>query len=594
MPDEKRKPAPNPATRKYPLNLLETPFPMRGDLAKREPQWIREWDEQDVYGQIRAASIGRRKWILHDGPPYANSEIHMGTASNKILKDFVVKSRQMAGFDAQYVPGWDCHGMPIEILIEKKYGRNLPTREVQARSRAHATEQIEIQKKGFKRLGVLGLWNRPYKTMDFKTEADELRALAKIIDKGFVFRGLKPVNWCFDCGSALAEAEVEYQDKVDPAIDVAFPLRDDQRMQLAAAFGLSALPDKPVYAVIWTTTPWTIPANQALNVHPDASYDLVDTERGLLVLATERRDACLSTYKLSGVSIAQTPGKALALIRFRHPFYDRDSPVYLGDYVTLDTGTGIVHSSPAYGIEDFVSCKAHGMTDDQILNPVQGDGVFAQSLPLFGGMKIWDANPKIVDTIREHGNLLHVEKLTHSYMHCWRHRTPIIYRATSQWFAGMDVVPNEAHDDVAGAGARRHRVDAVLSGVGQGTAARNDCQPPGLDAVAAASMGRADGVLRAQGNRRPASAHPGTAGAGCAANRDRAGSKPGRISMRANCSGTMPIRTSRIATRSTSGSIPASPIKQFCAARTLPRATFPQTCISKARISIAAGFIRRC
>ena len=220
MPDEKRKPAPDPATRKYPLNLPDTPFPMRGDLAKREPQWVAEWDEQDVYGQIRAASVGRPKWILHDGPPYANNDIHMGQALNKTLKDFVVKSRQMAGFDAQYVPGWDCHGMPIEILIEKKYGRSLPTREVQAHSRAHAAQQIERQKKDFKRLGVLGLWNRPYKTMDFKNEADELRALAKIMAKGFVFRGLKPVNWCFDCGSALAEAEVEYQDKVDLAIDV--------------------------------------------------------------------------------------------------------------------------------------------------------------------------------------------------------------------------------------------------------------------------------------------------------------------------------------------------------------------------------------
>ncbi len=443
MPDEKRKPAPDPATRKYPLNLADTPFPMRGDLAKREPHWIAEWDEQDVYGQIRAASVGRPKWILHDGPPYANSDIHMGTASNKILKDFVVKSRQMAGFDAQYVPGWDCHGMPIEILIEKKYGRDLPTREVQARSRAHAAEQIEIQKAGFKRLGVLGLWSRPYKTMDFKNEADELRALARIMARGFVFRGLKPVNWCFDCGSALAEAEVEYQDKVDIAIHVAFPLRDDQRAKLATSFGLSTLPDKPVSAAIWTTTPWTIPANQALNVHPDASYDLVETEHALLVLASERTESCLATYKLTGTSLAQAPGRSLALLRFRHPFYDRDSPVYLGDYVALDTGTGIVHSSPAYGIEDFVSCKAHGMTDDQIINPVQGDGVFAQSLPLFGGMKIWDANPKIVDVIREHGNLLHAEKITHSYMHCWRHRTPIIYRATSQWFAGMDVVPNE-------------------------------------------------------------------------------------------------------------------------------------------------------
>ncbi len=261
--------------------------------------------------------------------------------------------------------------------------------------------------------------------------------------KGFVFRGLKPVNWCFDCGSALAEAEVEYQDKVDLAIDVAFPLRDDQRAKLAAAFGLAVLPDKPVSAVIWTTTPWTIPANQALNVHPAASYDLVDTERGLLVVASERKAASLATYKLSGTTLAQAAGEKLALIRFRHPFYDRDSPVYLGEYVALDTGTGIVHSSPAYGIEDFVSCKAHGMTDDEIINPVQGDGVFAQSLPLFGGMKIWDANPKIVDAIREHGDLLHVEKITHSYMHCWRHRTPMIYRATSQWFAGMDIVPKD-------------------------------------------------------------------------------------------------------------------------------------------------------
>jgi isoleucyl-tRNA synthetase len=447
MPDEKRpdtrKPAADPATRKYPLNLPETPFPMRGDLAKREPKWIREWDEQGLYQQIRSASVGRRKWILHDGPPYANGDIHMGTASNKILKDFVVKSRQMAGFDAQYVPGWDCHGMPIEIQIERKYGKHLPAREVIAKSRAWATEQIELQKNSFKRLGVLGQWDRPYTTMNFATEANEIRALAKILGKGFVFRGLKPVNWCFDCGSALAEAEVEYEERVDLAIDVAFPLRDDERPKLAAAFGLAALPDKPVAAVIWTTTPWTIPANQALNIHPEFSYDLVDTERGLLVLATERKDACLSTYKLTGSTVAQTRGDKLSLMCFRHPFYDRDAPVYLGSYVTLDTGTGIVHSSPAYGVDDFVSCKAHGMTDEQILSPVQGDGVFAPDLPLFGGMKIWDANSKIVDVIRSHGALLHVEEFLHSYMHCWRHRTPIIYRATSQWFAGMDTTPKD-------------------------------------------------------------------------------------------------------------------------------------------------------
>jgi isoleucyl-tRNA synthetase len=442
-PDASKKPAADPATRKYPLNLPDTPFPMRGDLAKREPQWIRDWDEQGIYQQIRAASVGRRKWILHDGPPYANNDIHIGHAVNKILKDVVVKSRQMAGFDAQYVPGWDCHGMPIEIQIEKKHGKHLPAREVIAKSRAWAAEQIERQRKDFKRLGVLGEWDRPYTTMNFRNEADEIRALAKIISKGFVFRGLKPVNWCFDCGSALAEAEVEYQDKVDLAIDVAFPLSDDERPKLAEAFGLAALPPKPVAAVIWTTTPWTIPANQALNIHPEFSYDLVDTERGLLVLATERKDACLATYKLAGATLAQARGEKLSLIRFRHPFYDRDAPVYLGEYVTLDTGTGIVHSSPAYGVEDFISCKAHGMTDEQILNPVQGDSTYSESLPLFGGMKIWDANPKIVDVIREHAALLHVEKFTHSYMHCWRHRTPIIYRATSQWFAGMDMRPGD-------------------------------------------------------------------------------------------------------------------------------------------------------
>lgn len=440
---DKSKPAPDPATRKYPLNLPDTPFPMRGDLAKREPQWIRDWDEQHVYEQIRRASVGRPRWVLHDGPPYANNDIHIGHAVNKVLKDIVVKSHALAGFDAPYVPGWDCHGMPIEIQIEKLHGKHLPAREVIAKSRAWATEQIERQKKDFKRLGVLGDWDHPYTTMNFRAEANELRALAKIIARGFVFRGLKPVNWCFDCGSALAEAEVEYQDKVDLAVDVAFALRDDERARLAAAFGLPALPDKPVAAVIWTTTPWTIPANQALNLHPEFSYDLVDTGERLLVLASERRDACLAAWGLSGRAVATTVGAKLGLIRFRHPFYDRDSPVYLGDYVTLDTGTGIVHSSPAYGVEDFVSCKAHGLTDDEILNPVQADGVYAASLPLFGGMRIWDANAKIVEVIREHGALLKVEKFPHSYMHCWRHRTPVIYRATSQWFAGMDTVPKD-------------------------------------------------------------------------------------------------------------------------------------------------------
>jgi len=439
------------------LNLSDTPFPMRGDLARREPEWVRQWQETGVYKRIRAHSKGRPLFVLHDGPPYANGDIHIGHAVNKILKDVIVKCRNMAGFDARYVPGWDCHGMPIEIQIEKQHGKSLPPHEVQAKSRAYATEQIARQKKDFVRLGVLGEWENPYLTMAPRNEADELRALGKIMEAGFVYRGLKPVNWCFDCGSALAEAEVEYQDRTDLAVDVGFAFTD--RSALATAFGLPALPDAPGFAVIWTTTPWTLPANQALNLHPDFEYALVSAVRDaapiLLLLARERVDACLASWGMAGTVLATCPGRALELQAFQHPFYDRLSPVYLGEYVTLDAGTGIVHSSPAYGIEDFLSCKRYGMTDDGILNPVMGDGRYAESLPLFGGQKIWDANPKIVETMRTAGTLLKVEKYAHSYMHCWRHKTPVIYRATSQWFAGMDIEPK------AGATLRERALAAI-------------------------------------------------------------------------------------------------------------------------------------
>jgi isoleucyl-tRNA synthetase len=432
------------------LNLPDTPFPMRGDLARREPAWVAEWEENHVYQAIRAASKGRPRFVLHDGPPYANGDIHIGHAVNKILKDMIVKSRNMAGYDAHYVPGWDCHGMPIEIQIEKKYGKNLPVAEMQAKARAYALEQIERQKKDFKRLGVLGQWDRPYLTMNHRNEANEIRALKRILEKGYVFRGLKPVNWCFDCGSALAEAEVEYADRVDPAVDVAFPFAD--KPALARAFSLPSVDDGAI--VIWTTTPWTIPSNQALNLHPEIQYALVRVTPApptgpLLLVAAERVQACMDQWGLQGEIIASTAGEALAGITFRHPLarvdaaYDRVSPVYLGDYVTLDTGTGVVHSAPAYGIEDFVSCKAHGLPDADILSPVMGDGRFASTLALFGGLSIWDANPKIVETLREAGTLLHSEKHKHSYMHCWRHKTAIIYRATNQWFAGMDVAPND-------------------------------------------------------------------------------------------------------------------------------------------------------
>ncbi|MBK4737447.1 isoleucine--tRNA ligase [Noviherbaspirillum pedocola] len=451
MSDKPSSKSSNKPQSRYPVNMPETPFPMRGDLAKREPQWVKQWQERSVYKRIRAASAGREKFVLHDGPPYANGDIHIGHAVNKILKDMIVKARQLAGFDAQYVPGWDCHGMPIEIQIEKQYGKGLPTPEVLAKSRAYAAEQIERQKKDFIRLGVLGEWDNPYKTMNFSNEADEIRALGKIMEKGYVYRGLKPVNWCFDCGSALAEAEVEYQDKRDPAIDVGFAFAEPEK--LAVAFDLQQLPTDKGYAVIWTTTPWTIPANQALNVHPEYRYALVQTTRNdaplLLILAQDLVDDCLKRYGLEGRVIATCAGAALSGIRFHHPLasqdagYDRLSPVYVGEYVTLDTGTGIVHSSPAYGVEDFISCKAHGMKDDQILMPVMGDGRYASWLPLFAGMTIWEASKPICAALDAAGSLFKLVMFDHSYMHCWRHKTPIIYRATSQWFAGMDVAPKD-------------------------------------------------------------------------------------------------------------------------------------------------------
>jgi isoleucyl-tRNA synthetase len=432
---------------KYPLNLPDTPFPMRGDLAKREPKWVEDWTQKKLYHAIRAKAKDRPRWVLHDGPPYANNDIHVGHAVNKILKDVVVKSKLMAGFDATYVPGWDCHGMPIEIQIEKKYGKGLPAKEVQSKSRAYAHEQIDKQRKDFMRLGVLGEWENPYTTMNPRNEADEIRALRKIFDAGYVFRGLKPVNWCFDCGSALAEAEVEYQDKTDIAVDVGFAFHDFEK--LASAFGLEKLPQQKGYLVIWTTTPWTLPANQALNLHPEFEYALVETtsaERPLLILAKERVEACLKSWNMEGRVLATCAGKALELVAFKHPFYDRLSPVYLGEYVTLDTGTGIVHSSPAYGVEDFLSCRAYGMKDADVLTPVMGDGKYVDSLPEFGGLSIWDANPKIVEHMTAKGTLFKAEKFQHSYMHCWRHRTPIIYRATNQWFAGMDVTPTRGGD----------------------------------------------------------------------------------------------------------------------------------------------------
>ena len=432
------------------LNLPDTPFPMRGDLPKREPAWVQEWNDSGLYRQLREARKGAPLFVLHDGPPYANGKLHIGHALNKVLKDMIVKSRQLSGMDAQYIPGWDCHGLPIENAIEKLHGRNLSRDDMQAKSRAFATEQIDQQREDFKRLGVLGDWERPYRTMDFANEAGEIRAFKQVIERGFVYRGLKPVYWCFDCGSSLAEFEIEYADKQSDTLDVAFEA--DDTAALAKAFGLSQLPgdgNKKAFTVIWTTTAWTIPANQALNAHPELDYALVDTPRGVYMLAASLVEKCLERFGLEGTVVATTKGEALRGLVFRHPLFDIDnatgpysykrlSPLYLADYVSDTDGTGIVHSAPAYGLDDFNSCVAHGMAYQDILNPVQGNGVYTDELPLFGGLHIWKAVPRVLEVLAQSDRLMATTKITHSYPHCWRHKTPVIYRAAPQWFVRMD------------------------------------------------------------------------------------------------------------------------------------------------------------
>ena len=423
------------------LNLPDTPFPMRGDLPKREPGWVAKWNEEGLYHRLRDARRGAPLFVLHDGPPYANGVLHVGHAANNILKDMVVKSRQLAGFDARFVPGWDCHGLPIENAIEKAHGRHLSRDDMQAKSRAYAAEQIVQQMADRQRVGVLGEWERPYKTMEPANEAGELRALKRVIERGFVYRGLKPVYWCFDCGSSLAEFEIEYADKTSQTLDVGFLCAEPDK--LAAAFDLPEIVGES-FAVIWTTTAWTLPANQALNLNPELDYALVHTERGQLLLAAALVDKCLQRYGLEGRVIATTRGARLGGIQFRHPLahvhagYDRLSPVYLADYATADDGTGIVHSSPAYGVDDFNSCTTHGMTVAQILNPVGAQGSYAADFPLFGGQSIWKAVPQIIEALREAGRLFDTSAILHSYPHCWRHKSPVIYRAAAQWFVRMD------------------------------------------------------------------------------------------------------------------------------------------------------------
>jgi len=450
------------AEQKYPLNLPETSFPMRGDLAKREPLMLQQWLAQGRYQRIRKAAAGRKKFILHDGPPYANGEIHLGHAVNKVLKDIIVKSKTLAGFDAPYVPGWDCHGLPIELQVEKKHGKNIPPAQFRELCRAYAAEQVAKQKKDFMRLGILGDWDHPYLTMDFKTEADIIRALGKVHERGYLYQGRKPVNWCLDCQSALAEAEVEYEDKVSSAIDVAFEVKD--KAAVGRAFGVSLPGEARVYAVIWTTTPWTLPANQAVSVHPELQYDLIKTARGYLILASELADACLQRYGVEGIYdggnglTASCFGHALEGLPLQHPFQERIVPVICGAHVTLDAGTGLVHTAPAHGLDDYFVGMKYNLPND---NPVGDDGKFISTTPPAGGTPlagvfVWKANDIVVQALEASGHLLKQDKVKHSYPHCWRHKTPIIFRSTPQWFIGMEQQAATGSSSEALIGAVRH------------------------------------------------------------------------------------------------------------------------------------------
>lgn len=430
------------------LNLPKTDFPMKADLAKREPEWLDFWQTMDLYRRMREQAAGRPKFILHDGPPYANGQIHIGHALNKILKDIVVKSKSLNGFDSPFVPGWDCHGLPIELNVEKKLGKvgdKISAKEFRLACRRYAHSQVEVQREEFKRLGVLGDWHNPYLTMDYHFEAGVIRSLAQIVKNGHVTRGSKPVHWCVDCGSALAEAEVEYQDKTSPEIDVRFRVID-----VSAAnkiFNSQLATSAKVSIPIWTTTPWTLPANEAVALNPDAQYHLIRRGTGeseeYLVIAAQLLEDIVSRCELGEYQIVATVlGKTLENLRLQHPFLEKQVPVILGEHVTLDAGTGAVHTAPAHGQEDYLVASRYHLP---VESPVNAKGCFVEGTPYFAGEFVFKANPHVVELLKERNNLLHFASLQHSYPHCWRHKTPLILRATAQWFISMDAKDLRGH-----------------------------------------------------------------------------------------------------------------------------------------------------
>ena len=425
------------------LNLPNTAFPMKANLAQREPELLKHWERLDIYDLIRQARKGAPQFILHDGPPYANGEIHIGHAVNKVLKDIIVKARTLDGLDAPYVPGWDCHGLPIELQVEKKQGKpghKISQAQFRVACREYAAKQVDGQRSDFKRLGVLGDWERPYLTMDFAIEAEIVRSLGRIVANGHVMKGEKPVHWCIDCGSALAEAEVEYQDKQSIAIDVRFPVLDPEALEARCHGTPNGCGEGPVAVVIWTTTPWTLPANQAVAVNAELEYVIVQVEtdghrerlivaEGLLKDTMDRWG--FERYRVMGYG----RGADLEGLKLQHPFYDREVPIILGEHVTLDAGTGAVHTAPGHGLDDYIVGSRYRLPVD---NPVGGDGRFLPGTPLFEGENVFKANEHVVEVLKTRGALLLEQRFTHSYPHCWRHKTPIIFRATPQWFIGMD------------------------------------------------------------------------------------------------------------------------------------------------------------
>lgn len=429
------------------INLGETEFPMRGDLAKREPLMLAKWISQNRYAKIRELRNGAKKFILHDGPPYANGDLHLGHAINKVLKDIVVRSKTIAGFDAPYVPGWDCHGLPIELNVEKKFGKNLEAKQFRDKCREYAKSQIEQQKKDFMRLGGIGDWDNPYTTMNYKTEAEIVRALGEVYKNNYLFKGAKPVHWCIDCGSALAEAEVEYKDKISPALYVKFKIVDHEMSKISKIFNINMINGsccdnlQDCYAVIWTTTPWTLPANEAICVGEEIEYALVKNNNEYLILAKDLIPTVLSQTNLTESDInyeiiATQVGKMLNGVLFSHPFYNKTVPIILGTHVTIDAGTGLVHTAPAHGMEDYLVGLKNNLP---INNPVSDNGRFISSTEHFAGITVWQANTKVIEVLINNNRLLSESKLSHSYPHCWRHKTPLIFRTTAQWFIGMDI-----------------------------------------------------------------------------------------------------------------------------------------------------------